>query len=213
METRLRLYYAPGTRARRVRWFLEELEQPYELRTLQLRSGDHRTSTYRSVHPFGKVPALEIDGEVMTESLAICFYLADRFWEKDLAPVHEEYSRRAVYLTWMCRSVGTLEPALDEEARHAEARLNGNRLPPFSPALTPWDTVAAEFERVLSSRRFLMGEGFTASDVMNGSIMLAAREKNLVEGFPAINAWLDRLTGRAAFKRAAPSVAEPPSAP
>ncbi len=57
----MKLYYAPKTRAGRVRWMLEELGVPYELHRLDLASGEHRTPEYLAVHPLGRVPAL-LDG-------------------------------------------------------------------------------------------------------------------------------------------------------
>lgn len=110
----IRLHFAPGTRAVRARWMLEELGVGYQLNLVDLRMGEHKSAAHQKLHPLGKVPALEIDGTVIFESLAILLYLADRFWEKDLAPVAEERKARADYLTLMAFSSGTLEPSIFE---------------------------------------------------------------------------------------------------
>src|SRR5690606_38988442 len=75
----IRLHFAPGTRAVRGRWVLEEIGVPYERKVVRLSRGAHKSNDYLKIHPLGKVPALEIDGTTILESLGICFYLADRF--------------------------------------------------------------------------------------------------------------------------------------
>jgi len=82
----IKLYYAPRTRSTRPRWLLEELGVPYELVRLDLGKGDHKKAEYLAIHPHGVVPALEDDGRVIIESLAICLYVADKFPEKGFAP-------------------------------------------------------------------------------------------------------------------------------
>lgn len=198
-----RLYFRPGTRAVRARWMLEELGVDYDLTHVDFGKADHKKPDYLRVHPFGKVPALEIDGAVLTESLAICLYLTDRYWERDLAPVNEEYALRADYLTWMAFSTGTLEPALLEQARIRKARSVGNVADPPFGALAPWADVAAHFERTLKGRDYLMGGFFTAADIMNGSIMMWAQSMGIVSGHSRIENWLERLSQRAAYGRAA----------
>lgn len=198
----LRLHFFPRTRATRVRWMLEELGLDYDLRVVDLRSGEQRQRAYRTIHPFGKVPALEIDGVVMTESLAICLYLADRYPEQGLAPFPGDRPRRAAYMSWMAFSTGTLEPALIEEARQREAATSGRASPDPGPALTPWKDIAGHLERTFFGRSDLTGEGFTAADIMNGSLMLWARATGLTSELPRVDAWLDALTQRPAYVRA-----------
>src|SRR5689334_18005482 len=118
----IRLHFFPRTRAARARWMLEEIGVSYQVSVVDLRRGAHKSNAYRAVHPLGKVPALEIDNTIIFESLGICLYLADRFWEADLAPVPEEKKRRAHYCTWMAFSTGTLEPAIFEQVRTRKAR-------------------------------------------------------------------------------------------
>lgn len=198
----LRLHFFPRTRATRVRWMLEELGLDYDLRVVDLRSGEQRQRAYRAIHPFGKVPALEIDGVAMTESLAICLYLADRYPEQGLAPFPGDHPRRAAYMSWMAFSTGTLEPALIEEVRQREAAKSGCASSDPGPALTPWEDIAAHLERTLCGRSHLTGDGFTAADIMNGSLMLWARATGLTSKYPRIDAWLDALTRRPACVRA-----------
>lgn len=198
----IRLHFFPGTRAARARWILEEIGVSYQLSIVDLRRGAHKRKDYLAVHPLGKVPALEIDNTIIFESLGICLYLADRFWEADLAPVPEDRKRRADYCAWMALSTGTLEPAIFEQVRARKAR--ARRIAPvdMGPALTPFDDVASYMERHLAGRPFLLGDQMTAADIMNGSMMAWAQEIGLLEGRETIRAWVADLKARPAYSRA-----------
>ena len=198
----VRLHFAPGTRAVRVRWALEEIGVPYELSVVRLRRGEHKREDYLKIHPLGKVPALEIDGTIVFESLGICLYLADRFAEAGLAPLPTDRTRRAGYLTWMAFSAGTLEPSIFEQLRLRKAKERGLASIDFGPALTPFENVAAYMEQHLAERPFLLGDRMSAADIVNGSLMAWANDIGLLEGREAILAWIADLTSRPAYSRA-----------
>lgn len=88
----LRLYFIPG-RSRLPRWLLEELEQPYEPVRLDREHGEHKRPAYLKINPLGKAPSLEINGQVMNETAAICPYLGDRYSTGRLAPAGDEPER------------------------------------------------------------------------------------------------------------------------
>jgi len=199
---RIRLHFASGTRAVRVRWHLEEIGVPYDLHVVSLWRGAHKREDYLEIHPLGKVPALEIDGTIVFESLGICSYLADRFAEPGLAPPVADRVRRASYCTWMALSAGTLEPAILEQVRTKKAAEQGVASVSLGPALTPFDTIASYMERHLAEKPFLLGEYMTAADIMNGSLMAWAREIGLLDGRQAIQAWVAKLAARPAYSRA-----------
>ena len=100
----IELYHTPQTRSSRPRWLLEELGTPYRLRSVDLFGGERNPA-----HPLGSVPAINIDGETLIESGAICHWLADRFLDKGLAPAMDD-PRRARYEQWMFFVPATLEP-------------------------------------------------------------------------------------------------------
>ena len=100
MSGSLQLYYAPRTRSRRALWCLEETGQPFERKALKLRAGEHKKPAYRAINPSGKVPALVDGKQVITESAAICAYLADKYPESGLAP-NVTAPKRGAYLSWM----------------------------------------------------------------------------------------------------------------
>lgn len=198
----IRLHFAPGTRAVRVRWILEEIGAPYQLSVVNLRRGAHKSNDYLKIHPLGKVPALEIDNTIIFESLGICLYLADRFAHADLAPVGTDRKRRADYCTWMAFSAGTLEPAIFEQLRAKKAKERGFASIGLGPALTPFDNVASYMEHHLAERPFLLGDRMTAADMMNGSMMAWAQDLGLLEGRDTIRAWVANLKTRPAYSRA-----------
>ena len=202
MKTMPRLHFYPHTRATRARWMLEELGLRYDLNDIDLRSGKHKSDDHLKVHPLGKVPALEIDGAVILESLAICLYLADRYWEAELAPVQEERPERVRYLSWMAFSCGTLEPAILEQVRNRKAADRDMPTIDMGPALTPFDQAAKYIEQTLAQRPFLLGTTFTAADIINGSMMIWADGLGLLEGLEKTKAWVGRLRERPAYQRA-----------
>jgi glutathione S-transferase len=198
----IRLHFAPGTRAVRVRWLLEEIGVPYQLSVVNLRRGAHKSKDYLTIHPLGKVPALEIDGTTVFESLGICLYLADRFEDANLAPLVTDRKRRGDYCTWMAFSAGTLEPTIFEQVRAKKAEERGIASISLGPALTPFDNVASYMEHHLAERPFLLGDRMTAADIMNGSMMAWAQDLGLLEGRQSIQAWVANLKTRPAYSRA-----------
>ncbi len=198
----MKLYYVPQTRAGRPRWLLEEIGAPYELVRLDMSKGEHKKSEYLKIHPHGVVPAF-VDGDVaMFESAAICMYLADKFPEKRLAPPVGTPAR-ALYYQWMVYTMATLEPPLvqvfmntvmlPEAERSAEAVEKGR---------TQFKAVAGVLEQALSGRTFILGEQFSAADVMVGSTLLWANFMGLVAGYPALEDYVKRLSERPAVQRA-----------
>ena len=198
----VRLHHAHGTRALRARWMLEELGIAYELKLVDLRAAEHKSAEHLKRHPLGKVPTLQIDGMVMFESLAILLYLGDRYWEKELAPVIEEHRERACYLTWMAFSTGSLEPAILEQVRARKANEQGHASVDLGPAATSFEAAAQCVEDKLADQPFLLGDRFTAADIMNGSMMIWAETMGLLAPYPKNNSWVARLKTRPAYRRA-----------
>ena len=198
----MKLYHAPRSRSVRPRWLLEEIGTPYELVTLDLAKGEHKTPAHLAVHPHGAVPAL-VDGDVqLFESAAICAYLADKFPDARLAPPVGTPAR-GLYYQWLVYAIATLEPPvlqvflntvrLPEAERSAAAAAEGR---------TRFAEVAAVLERALAAKPFLLGDRFTAADVMIGSTLAWAQAFGLLEGRQTLQAYVGRLSARPAFQRA-----------
>jgi glutathione S-transferase len=199
----IKLFYAPNTRATRPRWMLEELEVPYELVTLDVAGGAHRTAEYLRIHPHGQVPAL-LDGDVAVfESTAICMYLADRFIERGLAPPVGSPAR-AAYYQWLVYCPATLEPAIGLLSGHTVALPPEQRVAPVADkAREKLAQSLAVLAGVLSRRPFMLGERFGAVDlVLGANLRWAFRAGLLGSAPPVLQSYMERLLSRPAAQRA-----------
>jgi len=199
----MKLYHSPRSRSVRPRWLLEELDAPYELVTLDLASGEHKQPRYLRVHPHGVVPALE-DGEVTVfESAAICMHLADKFPDKQLAPPLGTPAR-ALYYQWMVYAVATLEPPVVEVFRHTVLLPDEQRSAAAAQeGLRTFAEVAGVLTQALGKQPYILGAQFSAADVMIGSTLGWGSFMDLLNDYPELQAYVQRLTERPAYQRAA----------
>jgi glutathione S-transferase len=201
-EVTMKLYYSPQTRAGRPRWVLEEIGAPYELVKLDMAKGEHKSPEYLKIHPHGAVPALSDGDLTLFESAAICSYLADKFPEKQLAPPVGTPAR-GLYYQWMHYAMATLEPPvlqiflntvmLPEAERSAAA---------VEKAKIQFADVARVLSNALAGRTFILGEQFSAADVLIGGTLGWAGFMGLLAEHPVLQAYVKRLSERPAFQRA-----------
>lgn len=171
----LRLYYAPQTRAIRPRWLLEELGAPYELVRLDLSAGDQKKAEYRKLNPNGTVPTLVDDDLILFESAAIVQYLADKYPEAQLAPAVGT-AARGKYYQWIHYAMNTLEPPAVTIFLHTTGTPMGRpqheRIPQLVPdARAQLATAVKVVDDALAGKRFIVGDAFSAADVMMGSML------------------------------------------
>jgi glutathione S-transferase len=204
-ERRITFYHAPRTRSTIVHWFLEELGQPYETRLLDLERGEHKTQAYLAVNSMGKVPAVVHDGVAVTEVAAICCHLADAFPAAGLSiPIGDP--RRGPYLRWLFFAVGCIEPAvLDRTFRRPEA-------PSQRIGYGSLDAVVDVLADALEPGPHLLGEPFTAADVVVGAQLRWARMMEAIPRRPPIVRYVERLGQRPALQRAEAKDAAPSTA-
>jgi len=191
----LTLYHAAPSRSSIVRWMLEELGEPYDIHLLTLSKGEHLEPDYLAVNPMGKVPALRHDEIIVTEAAAICTYLADAFPAAKLnAPIGDP--RRGPYLKWLFFAAGCLEPAMMDQAypRQEEPRRGTLGYGNLDAVLT----VTAE---AVSAGRYLLGEQFTAADVVLGSNLRWGLIFKLLPERAEIVDYVRRLEERPALQR------------
>ncbi len=183
----MKLYYAPGTRAARPRWMLEELGVPYGLVRVGI-----------AAPMFGiRVPTL-VDGDVaLTGSGAICAYLADKFIDKELAP-RPGAPERGPYLQWLYYGAAALEPTV-LDASFAADRQDCSAL---AKAKNTFSHRAHLLETALEDRPYLVGGEFTAADVVVGSIVHGAMTLGLVAERSNLVKYVGRLTERDAYRSA-----------
>ena len=192
----LTLYHAAPSRSSVVRWMLEELGEPYDLVLLSLAKEDQRKPEYLAINPMGKVPALTHGDAVVTEVAAICTYLADEFPHARLnIPVGDP--RRGPYLKWLFFSPTCIEAAvLDKAAPRKETPRRG------MVGYGDFDTVMDVVGKGVAGGPYLMGDQFTAADVVVGSMLRWGMMFNLLPERPEFRAYVDRLEQRAALQRA-----------
>jgi glutathione S-transferase len=159
----LTLYHAAPSRSSIVLWMLEELGQPYDIKLIKLSAVDNLKPDYLAINPMGKVPALKHGDTVITEAAAICTYLADEFPGAKLnIPIGTP--RRGVYLKWLFFGPSCIEPAVINRAapRKEEARRGMLGYGDF-------DTVMNVVAQAVAKGPWLMGDQFTAADVIVGA--------------------------------------------
>ena len=190
------LYHIAPSRSSIVHWMLEEVGQPYELRVLNHKKGENREGAYLAVNPMGKVPALVHGGVVITEAAAICCYLADAFPDAGLSvPLGDR--RRGPYLKWLFFSPGCLEPAVIDRMFKREPA------PPASAlGYGDFDTVLDVLAGAIEPGPFLLGEQFTAADVVIGAGLRWGMATGAVPERAEIVAYAARLAERPALARA-----------
>ena len=189
------LYHSPGSRAFIPYWLLEELGVPFGVEIVSIAKGDQKGAAYLEINPSGKVPALTDGESVITETPAIGIYLADRYGYGSLAPKIED-PRRGAYLRWMVYSQTVLDPV---------ARLHAQKLdlPGGATGFGTFDGMARVLDDQLSKGSFLVGEDFTAADVVLGGTLSVLMHQGKLPESPALIDYNARLTARDAFHRAA----------
>ena len=181
----------------RARWALEEAGLPYKTRLLE--QGDQDKPDYRALQPFGQVPILEEDGQVLFESGAIVQHIGAR--SETLLP--KDSAARARAIQWMFAAMNSVEPALtnlalidvffanEEWAKlrrpgalaFAQRRLNG-------------------LSASLGDKAYLDGDRFTAGDLMMATVLRILGHTDLVTADARLGPYLARCTARPAFRRA-----------
>ena len=192
----LTLYHATPSRSSIARWMLEEVGEPYDVHLLNLQKGDNRAPEYLVVNPMGKVPALKHRGVAIAEAAAICAYLADEFPQKNLnIPIGDP--RRGVYFQWLFFGPSCMEPAVQDRAFPRKE-------PPRESAIgyRDLDTLSDILAKALAKGPYLMGEQFTAADVIIGSGLRWGTMFELIPERPEFTAYIGRLVQRPALQRA-----------
>jgi glutathione S-transferase len=190
----MKLFWAPQTRAQRAIWMLEETGVDYEMERVALSSPDRVDSTeFLRASPMGKVPAI-VDGDVaMSESAAICIYLADRYAPGTLAPALDA-PNRGQYLYWSMYTPAVVEPSMSEKFNKIESNRHRNGWGDFDLMIKTWDDA-------LEGREWILGDQFTAADVMLGSSAVFLRMFNMLPETKNLDAYADRCLARPTYQR------------
>ena len=188
---KITFFHSPHSRSGGVRILLEELGAPHELVVLNMKTGEQREADYMKVNPMGKVPAILHDGALVTEQPAVYIYLADLFPQKGLAPAIGD-PLRGPYLRWLAFYGSSFEPALIDRAMKREPA------PPSTCPYGDYATVIKTLTDQLAKGPYILGERFTAADVLWGAALQWTTSFKLVEATPVIQAYIERTMKRPA---------------
>jgi glutathione S-transferase len=191
----MKLFWAPQTRSTRAFWMLEEAGIPYDTEQVDIRAPNRKDSdVFLAASPMGKVPAI-VDGEVaMSESAAICIYVADRYRDMKLAPALDD-PQRGKYLYWTIYTAAVIEPAMSEKFNKVESNRARNGWGDF-------DTMIETFDSALDGNEWILGDRFSAADVMLGSSAVFMRMFEVLPKSRNLGAYADRCLARPGYAKA-----------
>ncbi|RYD46357.1 MAG: glutathione S-transferase family protein [Sphingomonadales bacterium] len=180
----------------RVRWALEEVGEPYDVRLVSFKA--MKEPAHLALHPFGQIPTYEEGDVAIFETGAIVFHIAQRF--PGLLPT--EPNARARAITWIFAALSTVEPPILELQNavilERERPWNADRLPLVK------DHIRDRLKQLsahLGNSEWLDG-AFSAGDLMMASVLLRLRASGLLDEYPNLAAYVARGEARAAYKRA-----------
>ncbi|MGI9201324.1 MAG: glutathione S-transferase family protein [Woeseiaceae bacterium] len=189
----MKLFWAPQTRSSRAVWMLEEAGVDYELERIDLRdSGREDDVDFRAASPMRKVPALKDHDVQMAESAAICLYVADRYASGTLAPPLD-HPDRGRFLYWLMYTPAVIEPAMSEKLNKIDPNRRQNSWGDFK-------TMISTLTSGLGANPWILGEQFSAADVMLGSSVHFMQLFNLLGDAPVLVEYVERCRERPAFQ-------------
>jgi glutathione S-transferase len=180
----------------RVRWALEEVGQPYDVRLLSF--AEMKEPAHRALHPFGQIPTYEEGDLALFESGSIIFHIAER--HAGLLPA--EANARARAITWMFATLNTVEPPVIDVQMAVLLERDKSW---YEERLAMLDKRARDRMGELAAR---LGDAdwldgaFSAGDLLMVSVLLRARGLGLLDDTPNLSAYVARGEARPAYQRA-----------
>jgi glutathione S-transferase len=191
----MKLYWCRQTRAFRIAWLLEEAGLAYERVVIDIRDPAARgDAAFRAVSPMGKVPALEDGSARLWDSGAICIYIVDQYPQCRLGPP-VGHADRGRFLQWVTYTNSVIEPSMAEKFAKLESR-------PASFGWGSFDLMLANLRGGLASGGWILGEHFSAADVLLGTSAFYVQQFGLISGDAVLGAYVERCQARAAWQRA-----------
>lgn len=196
----IEFFGSPASSAGRSRWMLEEVGVPYDYKRVDVRAGQCKTPEYTRMYGGATVPVLRDGDLVMGESIAINFYLAEKY-QPNLLP--SDLALRAQCYQWSLWAITNIQPELLTVMFDAMKPADQRNPTAVDAAKLRLQPQLAFLERSLEGHEYLVGDRFTVADVNAGSVMNLARVTGQLSGYPSTGAWMERLVARPAFQRAA----------
>ena len=189
------LYHAPRSRSSRFIFLLEELGVPYEISKVSIRRGDGSGALDSdNPHPHGKVPVIRDGDTVVYESAAISLYLTDKFPAAGIGPMVGD-AKRGAYLTWLAYYAGVMEPAWMSAFMKTD-------VPRGTAGWVKTDEVMELVNSTLSKSPYILGEKFSAADILVGTTFKLFMGSPLLPKTDLLEAYVKRVTERPAYARA-----------
>jgi glutathione S-transferase len=198
MTHHLELFHTPQSRSTGVLALLKELNADHTVHRINQKAGEQRKPEYLALNPMGKVPAILHGDALVTEQVAIHIYLADLYPDAALAPRIGD-PLRGPYLRWIAFYGSCFEPAIVDQSLKRE---------PAPQAACPYgdyETMLATLTAQLEKGPYLLGDVFSAADVLWGTSLAWTMAFNLVPRRPAITRYVERIMGRPAIAAAVAS--------
>lgn len=189
------LFHSPQTRSSGVLTLLEELGADYELHVLNMKQNEQRGAAYLAINPMGKVPAVMHNGALVTEQVAVYTYLADLYPEAGITPAIGD-PLRGPYLRWMAFYGSSFEPAFVDKAMKRAP--GGASMMPYGTLDDVWNAVTGQ----LAKGEYMLGDTFTAVDVLWGAALNWMTMFGIAPETPVVRAYIDRIKARPAVARA-----------
>jgi glutathione S-transferase len=188
-------YHNPLSRGRMAHWMLEEVGAPYRTVILDFDKREHKAPDYLKINPMGKVPAIVHRDTVVTETGAICAYLADAFPDAGLAPAVGD-PMRGTYYRWLFFAAGCIEPALVDKMFQRPAIERKGAL-----GYGSYEDTLNALAGALDGRLWILGDLFSAADVYVGSQIIWAMRFGApgLKDNPVFISYAERLNGRPAW--------------
>lgn len=189
------LFHAPNTRSTGALTLLEELDADFDVQVLNMKAGEQRGAAYLAINPMGKVPALLHGDALITEQAAVFLFLADLYPETGLAPALTD-PLRGPYLRWMVYYASCFEPAVIDRSQQRA---------PAPPSMSPYgdfDTMLKTVNDQLGHGPYMLGDKFTAVDILWGTALRWIVQFGLVPATPVIQAYIARIDARPSVQKA-----------
>lgn len=186
------LHHHPYSRAANMVWALEEVGVPYTLHTVDLMKGEQKAPELVALNTMGKLPIL-VDGEaVVSETSAICMYLADRYAVGRLSPALDDPARGAWY-RWCVYPSAVIEPG-------CMAKGNGWVYRPTQAGWGTYESILETLDRALTPGPWLLGDRFTMADLLVGASLRWMLRFKMIDALPSFTAFTARIEERPAFR-------------
>jgi glutathione S-transferase len=194
-EVDVKLYEFAPTRSIRVRWTLQEIGVPFESARIDMRVNEHKSAEFLKINPAAKLPVLVDDDLVLTESIAIVLYLAEKYREKQLLPASP--NERAQVYRWLLFAATELEQPLWRISKHTALYPEDRRLTADTAlAREDFAPMARVLEEHMAARTFVVGEAVTVADFVLAYTLDWANEAQMLADLPRLQDYVERMYQR-----------------